>query len=80
MTQVLRRLRTRILWIAALAVLFGSVVPSLTTFLASSSGQAWIEVCTSTGTKLVAVDVDETPSPCPVFVLSGNDTRMTNNH
>ena len=61
MTLVLRRLRTRILWIAALAVLFGSVAPSLTTFLALSSGQAWIEVCTSTGTKLVAVDVDETP-------------------
>ena len=60
MAQVLRRLRTRILWMAILAVLFGSVAPSLTTFLPSSSGQAWIEVCTSTGTKLVAVDVDET--------------------
>lgn len=61
MSQVLRRLRTRILWIAALAVLFGSVAPSLTTFLVSSSGQAWIEVCTSTGTQLVAVDTGEAP-------------------
>ena len=61
MAQVLRRLRTRILWIAALVVLFGSVAPSLTTFMASSSGQTWIEVCTSTGTKLVAVDTDEAP-------------------
>lgn len=46
---------------AALAVLFGSVAPSLTTFFASSTGKAWIEVCTSTGTKLVAVDTDEAP-------------------
>lgn len=61
MAQVLRRLRTRILWMAALAVLFGSVAPTLTTFLASSSGQTWIEVCTSTGTKLVAVDTGEAP-------------------
>ncbi|MBB2776537.1 UNVERIFIED_ORG: hypothetical protein HNP28_001852 [Comamonas terrigena] len=33
----------------------------MTTFLTSSSGQTWIEVCTSTGTKLVAVDTGEAP-------------------
>ena len=55
------RLHSPILWIAILAVLWGVLAPSLSHFLVSSSGQAWIEVCTSTGTKLIAVDTDEAP-------------------
>lgn len=61
MSHVLRRFQNRILWIATFAVLFGSVAPSLTNWLASSTGQAWVEVCTSTGTQLLALDADQAP-------------------
>lgn len=62
MPQVQRRVRARILWIALLAVLLGSIAPSVTSFAASTFGRTWIEVCTSTGTVMVAVDADEAPA------------------
>ena len=44
-----------------LAILWGVLAPSLTIFLPSSSSKAWVEVCTSTGTKLVALDTNDAP-------------------
>lgn len=57
----LRLIRNRILWIAMLAILFGSVAPSLSTFVGKAVGKVWVEICTSTGTKFVALDGDEAP-------------------
>ncbi|SFQ33017.1 DUF2946 domain-containing protein [Variovorax sp. 770b2] len=58
----LRRIRSRVLWIAILAVLFGVLAPSLSTWVAETAGKAWTEVCTASGTKLVQVDGDDTPT------------------
>ncbi|WP_313165609.1 DUF2946 family protein [Massilia oculi] len=49
-----QRNRSIILWLAALAILWGMLAPSL----ASSQGKTWIEVCMSVGTRLVALDLD----------------------
>lgn len=49
-----QRNRSIILWLAALAILWGMLAPSL----ASSQGKTWIEVCMSAGTRLVALDLD----------------------
>lgn len=57
----LRRIRSQVLWIAVLAILFGSLAPSLSTWVTKNAGEAWIEVCTATGTKLVQIDGDDTP-------------------
>lgn len=61
MSQALRRLRVRLLWLATLAILFGSLAPSLSAALASSPRQAWAEICTSTGVKLIAIDAGDSP-------------------
>lgn len=49
-----QRNRSITLWLAALAILWGMLAPSL----ASTQGKTWIEVCMSVGTRLVALDVD----------------------
>jgi len=49
-----QRNRSIILWLAALAILWGMLAPSL----ASSQGKTWIEVCMSAGTRLMALDLD----------------------
>lgn len=59
MFHILQRLRNRILWIAAAMLLFSALAPSLTSFVGSHAAQTWIEVCTSTGTKLVPMDAEE---------------------
>lgn len=48
------RNRSILLWLAALAILWGVIAPTL----AQHSGKAWIEVCMSIGTRLVAIDSD----------------------
>ena len=53
-----QRNRSILLWLAALAILWGVLAPSL----AASpmvQGKTWIEVCRSVGTKLVALDLDK---------------------
>ena len=55
------RNRPIILWLAALAIVWGmlapSLAPSLASHLATPQGKTWIEVCMSVGTRLVALDV-----------------------
>ena len=74
MLYALQRLRHSILWLTAAVLLFGSVAPSLTTFVGKHSGTTWVEVCTTEGTKLVALESGEDseqhgihtvlPAPC----------------
>lgn len=52
-----QRNRSIILWLAALAILWGMLAPSLASN-GASQGKTWIEVCTSVGTRLVALDPD----------------------
>ncbi|RNF31289.1 hypothetical protein NM04_07805 [Massilia aurea] len=52
-----QRNRSIILWLAALAILWGMLVPSLASN-PTNPGKTWIEVCMSAGTRLVALDLD----------------------
>ncbi|WP_159627756.1 DUF2946 family protein [Massilia puerhi] len=51
-----QRNRSPVLWLAVLALLWGVLAPSLGSTLATHEGQAWTEVCTATGARLVALD------------------------
>jgi len=53
-----QRNRSIILWLAALAILWGMLAPSLASNLAANQGKTWIDVCMSVGTRLVALDLD----------------------
>ena len=53
-----QRNRSIILWLAALAILWGMLAPSLASNLPAHQGKTWIDVCLSVGTRLVALDLD----------------------
>jgi len=53
-----QRNRSIILWLAALAMLWGMLAPSLASNLTTHQGKTWIDVCLSVGTRLVALDLD----------------------
>ena len=53
-----QRNRSIILWLATLALLWGVLAPSVASALATHKAQAWVEVCMSAGTRLVALDLD----------------------
>lgn len=52
-------LHRRLAWLARCAVIFGAFAPSISIskLLAASQGVAWIEICSTNGTKLVALDL-----------------------
>lgn len=52
-----QRNRSLILWLAALAILWGMLAPSLAAAQAQQ-GKNWIDVCMSAGARLVALDPD----------------------
>lgn len=56
------RHRSRLLWLAFAAMLWGSLLPAWSGVFAAPSGKAWIEVCTSQGTRLIAADADGKPA------------------
>ncbi|NUZ07388.1 DUF2946 domain-containing protein [Piscinibacter koreensis] len=45
-------------WIAVLAMLLGSLAPSVTYALGSSMGASWIEICTTQGSKWIRAGDD----------------------
>jgi len=53
-----QRNRSIILWLAALAILWGMLAPSLASNLPTHQGKTWIDVCLSVGTRLVAPGLD----------------------
>lgn len=59
--------RRRITWIAALAVLAMALAPAISQWLLAqrSPGLAWVAVCSSTGTRWVAVDEAAKDAPHP---------------
>lgn len=58
-----RWLHRRLAWLALCAVVFGAFAPSVSTLLAASQEITWIEVCTTQGTKRVAMDEGNQESP-----------------
>lgn len=53
------RNRSLALWLAALAILWGRLVPSLSAAMETGTGKHWIEACMTAGNKLVAVADDD---------------------
>ena len=51
-----QRNRSIILWLAALAILWGMLAPTFAAHPAQQ-GKTWIEVCMAAGTRLVALDL-----------------------
>jgi len=54
-----QRNRSIILWLAALAILWGMLAPTIASTFAPNpahQGKTWIEVCMSAGTRLIALD------------------------
>lgn len=60
MNAVTRRL---VAWIACLSMLFGALAPSIAHAMASANGDAWTEVCSTAGTKLVKVGAAPAKQP-----------------
>ena len=61
--------RKLIHWIAALAILLGALAPAVSQALSlASNGQGFVvEICTTSGTKMTQVIVDEDSSPSAVM-------------
>jgi len=56
-------LHRRLAWLALCAMVFGACAPSISKWLATSQGFAWIEVCSAEGTKRIAVDLNGKQTP-----------------
>lgn len=56
-------LHRRLTWLALCAMVFGALAPSISKWLATSQGIAWIEVCSAQGTKRIAVDLNGKQTP-----------------
>ncbi|MGV1046329.1 DUF2946 domain-containing protein [Limnohabitans sp.] len=48
-------LHRRLAWLALCALLFGVLAPTVSKVLAASQGTIWLEVCSSDGTKRIAI-------------------------
>ena len=53
-----QRNRSILLWLAALAIMWGMLAPSLASNPPTHKDNTWIDVCLSVGTRLVALDLD----------------------
>ncbi|WP_026433462.1 DUF2946 domain-containing protein [Paracidovorax oryzae] len=56
------RPRSPFLWLAIVAILWGSLMPAWSSVLAAPAGKTWIEVCTSQGPRLIAADTQGLPA------------------
>lgn len=54
--------KKRLAWLTLCTIVFGTFAPYLSKLLATSQGQTWIEVCSSQGSKLVALDLGKKSS------------------
>lgn len=59
-------------WIAALAILWAALAPSLSWAFVPEVAGAWVEVCSVTGAKLVQLDTDtQHPDSSKAFGMKG---------
>lgn len=65
MTKATHRFAT---WIACFAILMASLAPSISHAVAAAKNapNAWMEICTVTGSKMVMVDAENSQTPVPV--------------
>jgi len=70
-TMNAQRNRSILLWLAALAILWGMLAPSLASNLPTHQGKTWIDVCLSVGTRLVALDLDTDSAAGPEAIHPG---------
>lgn len=75
-----KHLRGQVAWLALCGMLFGALAPSISQWLAAAGDKAWIEICSASGARSIAIDTgpDSAPMdkavsvPCP-FCLLQND-------
>jgi hypothetical protein len=58
-----RAIYRQLAWLALCALIFGAVAPSISQWLATSQGGAWIDICSTNGGQLDAWNVDVKKSP-----------------
>lgn len=56
------RPRSPFLWLAIVAILWGSLMPAWSSMVAAPAGKTWIEVCTSQGPRLIPADAQGLPA------------------
>lgn len=74
------KLNRHVAWLALCVIFFGAVAPSVSHLLASTSGRAWVEVCSAYGTQSIETDVDSRQTPkapiskehCPFCLLQNH--------
>jgi hypothetical protein len=68
--QTLRVRRAIAIWLAAVAVFFGALAPSISHAVGAGHSSTWVEICSLQGTKLVRVgDGDREPIPVTKHLL-----------
>jgi hypothetical protein len=56
-------LHQRLAWLALCAMVFGAFAPSISKFLAATQGISWVEICSTSGAKRVAIDLGSKKLP-----------------
>lgn len=62
MTLITRRFAA---WLAAFAILFAALAPSISHALSAARGETWAEICSTGGAKLVKVSVGQDGTSIP---------------
>jgi len=56
-------LHRRLAWLALCAMVFGAFAPSISKYLDATQGVSWVEVCSTSGSKRVTVDLGSKKLP-----------------
>ena len=56
-------LRQQITWLALCAITFVAIAPTISHWIAASTGLPWVEVCSASSIKRIAFDTGSTPAP-----------------
>lgn len=61
--RITAHLRRQVTWLALCAVTFVAIAPAISHWIAASTGLTWVEICSVSGPKRVALDTGSTPAP-----------------
>lgn len=56
-------LHRRLAWLALCAMVFGAFAPSISKFLAATHVTPWVEICSTSGAKRIAIDLGSKTLP-----------------
>ena len=61
--QISARLRQQVTWLALCAIAFVAIAPTVSHWIATSTGFPLVEICSVSNTKRIALDTGSTPTP-----------------